>query len=541
MRRPALLVCLAFAPLALAACSQEASDDAEHEEGAFSSNQATLMDFEFDGELVTDSSFDDKATIEDQLLYTIGHLNHDNSVGRLDDVTLSRIEKTQADGKTKIKYHAKLPVAWGSKTDLPTTYQFALPKDISFSGQSAFTEKHKHTCVDWGAYDVDTGSMWYYYRPEKSGCEITDAEVMKATATATRSTLNTTGKYPEYQKVWEDDRFETIAIFGKYENTGGASDSGVSAFNSFVKSMKTELGRLQDFTSAPATVADRPGPDLKDVSFEAKLADGKKIKVTALLVDSITSVWPGFKERYEALTPTADLIAYNGHAGLGQNVRALARMGRWNPGKYQVFFMNGCDTFAYVDGSLAQTRAAINPDDPKGTKYMEFVTNALPSYFQSMAGASTALVKGFMNTTAPMTYDKMFEGIDRAEVVLVTGEEDNVFEPGMPLGSGGGSNGGGATTFTPFEETGSVARNAEKAFAYDVPAGNYVVELSGTGDADLYVKKNAAAAQRVYDCRPYKNGSAEKCAVTFDAPGKLHVMVRGYAAASDFTLSGRKE
>lgn len=84
-----------------------------------------------------------------------------------------------------------------------------------------------------------------------------------------------------------------------------------------------------------------------------------------------------------------------------------------------------------------------------------------------------------------MTYDKMFEGIDRAEVVLVTGEEDNVFRPGMPLGSGGG--GGGAGTFTPFEESGTVARATEKAFAYDVPAGNYVIELAGTGDADVYV------------------------------------------------------
>ena len=144
-----------------------------------------------------------------------------------------------------------------------------------------------------------------------------------------------------------------------------------------------------------------------------------------------------------------------------------------------------------------------------------------------------------------MTYDKMFEGIDRAEVVLVTGEEDNVFQPGMPLGSGGGGNNGGgnggSATFDPVEESGTVARNAEKAFAYDVPAGTYVIDLSGTGDADLYVKKNAAAAQRVYDCRPYKNGSAETCGVTFDAPGKLNVMVRGYAATSDFTVNARKE
>ena len=324
------------------------------DEGAFSSNQATLLDFEFDGELVTDSSWDEKQTIQDQLLYTIGHLNEQKSVGRIDKLELSKIEKSTAAGKTTITYHAKLPVAWGSKTDLPSSYDFSLPKDVSHSGQSEFTERHKHSCVDWGAHDVDAGSMWYYYRPERSGCAITDAEVIKTTATVTRSSLNTEGKYPEYHEMWEDDRLDVVAIFGKYEETGGASDSGVSAFNGFVRSMKSELGPLSLVTT-PANVADRPGPELKDVTFEATLADGKKVRVTALLVDSITSVWQGFAERYESLTPTADLIAYNGHAGLGQNVRALARMGKWNPGKYQVFFMNGCDTFAYVDGSHAHS------------------------------------------------------------------------------------------------------------------------------------------------------------------------------------------
>ncbi|MBX3264011.1 MAG: PPC domain-containing protein [Labilithrix sp.] len=539
MRRLALFASGLVSLFAFAGCAADSAGDEEAtDEGAFSSDQATLLDFEFDGSLVTDSSWNDKQTIQDQLLYTIGHLNAQKSVGRLDTLELTNITKTNVGGKIEIRYHAKLPVAWGSKTNLPATYEFKLPKDVSFSGQQAFTEAHKHTCVDWAAHDVDTGSMWYYYRPARSGCQITDAEVVKVTATATRSTLNTTGKYPELHKVWEDDRLEVISIFGKNEATGGASDVGVSAFNSFVRMMKTRLGGAQ-LSTEPANVSDRPGPDVKDVTVEGTLPDGKKVKVTALLVDAITSVWAGFDARYESLTPTADLIMYNGHAGLGQNVRALARKGRWLPGKYQMFFMNGCDTFAYVDGSLAQTRAALNPDDPSGTKYMEFITNAMPSYFHSMAAASTAMVNGLLEIEQPKTYDKIFENIDRAEVVLVTGEEDNVYEPGMPLGSGGGGVDPDGE-FTPFEESGSVARNEEKAYSYDAPAGTYTIVLSGTGDADLYVKKNAPAAARVYDCRPYKNGSAETCEVTFDVPGKLHVMVRGYAASSTFTVKGSK-
>jgi hypothetical protein len=535
MRRLARLTA-GLAPVLAVACADSANVTTD--DRAFSSNQATLLDFEFDASLVTDSSWNDKQTIQDQLLYTMGHLNAQRSVGRLDTVQLTNITKTNVGSKIEIRYHAKLPVAWGSKTNLPASYEFRLPKDISFAGQQAFTNAHKDSCVDHGAHDVDTGSMWYYYRPDQSGCQISDAEVVKVTATAVRSTTNTTGKYPELHKVWEDDRLEVISIFGKYEEAGGAFDAGVSAFNTFVRSMKTQLAGYQP-TITPADAGDSPGPDVKDVTLEGTLSDGKKIKVTALLVDSITSVWAGFDARYESLTPSADLIMYNGHAGLGQNVRALAGMGSWVPGKYQMFFMNGCDTFAYVDGSLAETRAALNPDDPSGTKYMEFVTNAMPSYFQSMSAASVAMVNGLLNFTQPRTYDKIFENIDRAEVVLVTGEEDNVYAPGMPIGSGGGGGGGGGS-FTPFEESGTVAKNAEKSFDYDVPAGRYSIELSGTGDADLYVKRNAAAAVQSYDCRPYKNGSAETCEVTFDAPGKLYVMVRGYAASSTFTVKGSK-
>lgn len=436
MRRLASITpALVIAACALAGCSSPSESDGATGEDAFSSNQATLLDFEFDSWLVTDFSWNDEQTIQDQLLYTIGHLNHDNSVGRLDALELSNIVKTERDdGKIEIKYHAKLPVAWGSKTNLPTTYEFKLPKDVSYAGQYAFTEAHKNTCVDWGAHDVDIGSMWYYYRPQKRGCGVEEEELVVTTATATRSTLNTTGKYPEYHEVWKDDRLEVISIFGKYEESGGANDSGVRAFNAFVRNMQRELGPYRLVTT-PANVVTNPGPDTKDVTFEATLPDGKQVKVTALLVDAITSTWPGFDERYESLTPTADLIAYNGHAGLGQNVRALARKGKWEAKKYQMFFMNGCDTFAYVDGALAETRAKLNADDPTGTKYMEFITNAMPSYFHSMADASTAMVTGLLSFEQPKTYDEIFEGIDRAEVVLVTGEEDNVFRPGMPIGS----------------------------------------------------------------------------------------------------------
>src|SRR5688572_11757212 len=152
------------------------------------------MDFEFDGELETDWVGSSSQTIRDQLLYTIGHLNGNRSVGRLDRLELSDIETSSgSNGRTRVTYHARMPVAWGSRTNLPSSYEFRLPRDVSFSGQEDFTTKYKASCVDFAAHDVDSGSMWYYYRPRRSGCTIADADVVTFTASAVVSTVNTTG------------------------------------------------------------------------------------------------------------------------------------------------------------------------------------------------------------------------------------------------------------------------------------------------------------------------------------------------------------
>ncbi len=418
-----LAVPLLLAPLA---CGTEDANDSG--EDKFSSNQATLLSFEFDGEFLTGSVFGgDAELIEDQLLFTIGHLNGDHAVGRLDAVKLTNVTRTKEGTKTLIKYHAELPVSWGSKTNLPTTYSFRLPRDLGFEARDAFTEKYKHDCVDFGAHDVDSSSMWYYYRPNNEGCAIPDAEVYKSEATVTVSTLNTTGKYPEYDKVWEDDALNVVAVFGKYEK-GKTSDVGITGYNNFISAVSTELKRYKVAT-VPALLPAVPGVGAPDIEIRADLGNGRKIRVNALLVDEVSSASPEFFARYEGLSTDADLITYNGHAGLGQNVRALSRHGKFKTGKYVIVFMNGCDTFAYVDGSLAETRKILNPDDPTGTKYMEFVTNTMPAFFSSMPTASMALIRGLASVDKPLTYEQIFDNVDDDQIIVVTGEEDNAFQP----------------------------------------------------------------------------------------------------------------
>lgn len=497
---------------------------------------ALFLDFEFDGELLASSSYSPKSVIEDQLLYTVGQLNGDRSVSRIDRLELTKIQTSSTDdGKTRITYHAKTVVAWGKKNDVPVSYSFELPRDMSYKGQQDFIDKYKHDCVDWGAHDVDSGTMWYYWRPDN--CEPEAADIIVAEAAVSTSPISTTGKYPEYHKVWEDKALKVVAVFGKYEEGATSSDSGISAYNSFVRSTKQLLAPHAP-TTKPETVPDSPGVDVPDVEFSATLADGKQVEVVALLVDSVRSANHDFTQRYEQLSSQADLIAYNGHSGLGANIRALAGKGKWVAGQYVVVFMNGCDTYAYVDSALADAHAAVNADDPKGTRYVDVVTNAMPSFFGNMADSSLALMRGLLAYDAPRTYETIFNSISSSQVVLVSGEEDNVYVPGHDDDEPPPP----PADWTGMSESGLVAKAAEQRHSTPaLAAGTYLFTLTGDGDADLYVRVGTAPTTTLYDCRPYKTGSSEACKVELSTTAPIHVMVRGWAASSTYQLVGAKQ
>ncbi len=70
---------------------------------------------------------------------------------------------------------------------------------------------------------------------------------------------------------------------------------------------------------------------------------------------------------------------------------------------------------------------------------------------------------------------------------------------------------------------------------FHVAAGSHIdVKMTGTGDADLYVKRGEEATEDVYDCRPYGNDSNESCGPDqFNAagPADFYVAVKGFASA----------
>jgi len=103
---------------------------------------------------------------------------------------------------------------------------------------------------------------------------------------------------------------------------------------------------------------------------------------------------------------------------------------------------------------------------------------------------------------------------------------------------------GGSTpppTGTPKSATdsGSVAQGVDNHFpgVTVVPGTTFKASLTGTGDADLYVRFGAPPTTTTWSCRPFASGSNETCELTVPAGmTTAHVMVRGFTAAT-YTLT----
>ncbi|HPM20249.1 MAG TPA: pre-peptidase C-terminal domain-containing protein [Thermotogota bacterium] len=70
-------------------------------------------------------------------------------------------------------------------------------------------------------------------------------------------------------------------------------------------------------------------------------------------------------------------------------------------------------------------------------------------------------------------------------------------------------------------------------------ASNLVFSLSGgSGDADLYTRKDALPTVSVYDYRPYLSGNNETATYNNPTAGTYYVMIRGYTNFSSVSLTG---
>ncbi len=406
----------------------------------FTSARVVLLNFEFDSKIVLSSNLKPDEAIQEQLLYTIGQLNDISTitgkggVGRLDATEITNVRNEPLpNGKFLFQYHAKIPVGWSNIDNIPTSFTFKLPLDFTFLGSRSFVKKYAATCMDlWSGHSgLTSDDFWYYYRPTAANCKMDDSDIAVAEANVSLSDESTKGKYPEYDMIWKDGALNVIVIFGRDEaGSTDVTDFGIAQYALFNYKL-----RHADFDvtlkPTPENIMLAPGAESPDVEWKGVFSDGRKIRINTLLIDNPQNTTSQFDTRYSDLTKSADVIIYNGHAALGDNVRALSRKGVFVPGQYTIVSMMGCDSFAYVDGFMAKQRALLNSDDPNGTKYLDMITNVTPTNPTKLSGAALELIRALADPSKPKTYQQILSQYEPDHFAVVTGEEDNRYQPGQ--------------------------------------------------------------------------------------------------------------
>lgn len=361
-----------------------------------------------DGQIVTESTDPEaiKREIKNQVKFTIGALNEIGG-GAAIESTL-HIELKDRIRENTVAYKARLLIAYPQQYVLPQELQVVLPASGSRDGLKSFYDAYSPRCSSenhgWSSY-------FYDYRPMRCGLsqQAEPALGWRATFALEVQEEHLDAK-PETQKVWEDGKYNVIAIFGNTNSTD-STRSAVQFRQYLYNWFGTPIANQMD---------DHGRFSVQTMQFRAH----KGVMVVSLfdLFDgNVQTLGESFKSAFEALTPDADLVAYNGHSGLGANVGALTHMGVFKPDQYQVYFLNGCDSFSYVDGRLAEAHVAQNPESAP-TKYLDLILTVLPSAFEEMAYGTARVVLGLHTGSA--TYYQMLSNIRNASP-LVIGEEDN--------------------------------------------------------------------------------------------------------------------
>src|SRR5690606_19807601 len=133
----------------------------------------------------------------------------------------------------------------------------------------------------------------------------------------------------------------------------------------------------------------------------------------------------------------ADVFIYDGHSGLGGYLYVdrfaddLNRPLKLDPNKHQIFYFNGCSTYAYYNGDYFDLKKTA--EDPTGSKKLDIITTSIGALFSIGARHDVTLIKALVDGERP-SWQEIMDATYRVspeETALthVNGDEDNPSTP----------------------------------------------------------------------------------------------------------------
>ena len=378
--------------------------------------------------------------IRKQLRFSIGQLNTQDSstdAGRTEITVTQSAPYANDNAWLEVHYTTQFLVAWAAELTAPARQQLIMPAKVELDGSAAAREFHTafgstNKCVSAEATSEHT---WHDWAPRQTTCplrsltqstaatsaitNVTSILVARVPMRLTNSTRATTGKKPEYARVWADGALIVTIVFGK-DGVGATSSSdwGIVEFRNTYQALVNTYGAPTQ-TSLTAGSA----PDAAHPFIQAEFAtESGKLIANLILTDGVREGDEAFERNLKATSADADLIIYSGHSGYGANLQALVALANFKPAQYQVFLIDGCLSFSYLDQALRDRHAALNPNTTP-YKFVDIIANAMPAPWGVGTTNNMAVINGLVGKSK--TYRQILQGLDESSRGVVWGEEDN--------------------------------------------------------------------------------------------------------------------
>ncbi len=349
--------------------------------------------------------------IRNQLHYLVSQLRDINATPGLWHSLKLEIKSVSRGSKAKnrLTYDATFVASWPRNAPLPSSRSAIFPLRGDEVGMEEFEQKYLTPCAH-------ESPLWYYFTPKKPGCPLGQKNLPEdaqwVTLTAEVSLLNTTNKFPEYHKIWEDKKLVITHVMGNMISlkTNAPPDS--------------ELHRkfANTYPGATHTTEAQAFSHVTQVSQYNSPSGLIILRTLRILQGNIQGATDAFKSEFQSYMKDSDVISYNGHAGLGKNIRAFSHLLTFTPGRYYLVFLNACVPFAYFDSAMFEAQNRANPNHP-WSKHLDILVVTGIGYFAEtkdileLIQSLTAQKSNFRNLTP--TLDRF--------APMVLGEEDNAW------------------------------------------------------------------------------------------------------------------
>ncbi|MBI4403362.1 MAG: hypothetical protein HY537_04335 [Deltaproteobacteria bacterium] len=315
-----------------------------------------------------------------QLHFAIGQLNATSSAPALGSTLKIELNDVKPAGEDlhRIEYRATFLVGLGNAHPLSQSVELIIPGRADSEGIQQFYATYVKSCGL--AYEEGVDTFFFYFRPDKPTCTVrTDPQapfIVRIPMSLAPIAFSVPHVVPRYETVWADRTLRATLYF---EKTHPKLPSGGDEFYTLLTQaygtpLRTSTVDYGDFKFVRAFFKTLPGN--LDVSiFNITKGNAKTLGRGKRFLRFL----------YRSMRHS-DLIAYNGHSGYGKKVRNFAELvSHYSSNRYKLVYLNGCDTFSYINNSLFKSRTQ-----------MDVITTGLAAYVTQMPAYSLQLIQSLI-------------------------------------------------------------------------------------------------------------------------------------------------